>query len=233
MVLGVRQYFDQGLRHFLLYPHEVQQADEALGGGGGGGAAATPPKQGGALCARQSACRQGRESRGRVGCSGCTATRDTCCRACQRLLPRPAAACWIHTVAAPCARAEGGGSTGGGATGAKGGGGGGGVAAPRTPCDLYGAEHLVRLFVKLPDLVPVAYMTPPVREPAAAVAVGARGGCVLARRGLSWLAGPCSASRGGQPWDVCGWLGPLPPRLRHPRLRPRRMWCGWSSSCTT
>ena len=41
-----------------------------------------------------------------------------------------------------------------------------GAAVPTqsSPCDLYGAEHLVRLFVKLPELVPVAYMTPPVSE---------------------------------------------------------------------
>ena len=30
------------------------------------------------------------------------------------------------------------------------------------PSDLYGGEHLVRLFVKLPELVPVAFMTPQV-----------------------------------------------------------------------
>lgn len=40
MVAGVRAYFDQALRHSLLYSHEVQQADEALRGGGGGGSAA-------------------------------------------------------------------------------------------------------------------------------------------------------------------------------------------------
>ncbi len=45
MVHGVRQYFNQGLRHFLLYSHELLQADEALGGGSSHGTA-TPPKQG-------------------------------------------------------------------------------------------------------------------------------------------------------------------------------------------
>ncbi|KAL4427963.1 hypothetical protein ABPG75_002052 [Micractinium tetrahymenae] len=82
MVAGLRQYFDRCLRHFLLYSHEVQQAEEALGGGPAN--AAAPSKTGGAAQP-----------------------------------PR------------------------------------------RPPSDLYGAEHLVRLFVKLPELVPVAYMTPP------------------------------------------------------------------------
>lgn len=31
MVRGVSQYFDQGLHHFLLYPHELQQAEEVVG----------------------------------------------------------------------------------------------------------------------------------------------------------------------------------------------------------
>jgi hypothetical protein len=34
MVRGVRQYFDQGLRHFLLYAHELHQAEELLGASG-------------------------------------------------------------------------------------------------------------------------------------------------------------------------------------------------------
>ena len=54
MVSGVRRYFDRGLRHFLLYSHEVAQAEEAgiLGEGAGSGGsrdapgASTPPKQG-------------------------------------------------------------------------------------------------------------------------------------------------------------------------------------------
>ena len=50
MVAGLRAYFDQALRHCLLYSHEVQQADEALGGGGGGagGAAAAEGRAEGA-----------------------------------------------------------------------------------------------------------------------------------------------------------------------------------------
>lgn len=40
MVAGLRAYFDQALRHCLLYSHEVQQADEALRGGGGSSGAA-------------------------------------------------------------------------------------------------------------------------------------------------------------------------------------------------
>lgn len=46
MVAGVRQYFDRSLRHFLLYSHEVQQAEEALGAGPAG--AALPNKTGAA-----------------------------------------------------------------------------------------------------------------------------------------------------------------------------------------
>ena len=54
MVSGVRRYFDRGLRHFLLYSHEVAQAEEAgiLGEGAGGGSssgapgATEPPKLG-------------------------------------------------------------------------------------------------------------------------------------------------------------------------------------------
>lgn len=101
MVAGLRRYFDQGLRHFLLYSHEMQQADAALGLSSGSGGAATPPNT------------------------------------------------------------EGGGKAGGSTAGRPAGGGGGAQPPRRSPCDVYGAEHLVRLFVKLPELVPVAYMTAP------------------------------------------------------------------------
>ena len=46
MVAGVRAYFDQALRHCLLYSHEVQQADEALRSGGGGSSGAAPAANG-------------------------------------------------------------------------------------------------------------------------------------------------------------------------------------------
>lgn len=45
--------------------------------------------------------------------------------------------------------------------------------------DLYGAEHLVRLFVKLPELVPVAFMTPPVRDAVCRGPAHCCGGMVL------------------------------------------------------
>ncbi len=34
------------------------------------------------------------------------------------------------------------------------------VAPGTCPCDVFGGEHLVRLLVKLPELVPVAHMSP-------------------------------------------------------------------------
>lgn len=107
MVAGVRQYFDRCLRHFLLYSHEVQQAEEALGAGPAG--AAAPKTEAGAASSA----------------------------------------------------AEDGSPSAGGASDQRGGAGGAAQPPRRPPSDLYGAEHLVRLFVKLPELVPVAYMTPP------------------------------------------------------------------------
>lgn len=89
MVAGLRAYFDQALRHCLLYSHEVQQADEALRGGGG--------SSGAAAAAADSTAAEGDQADG----------------------------------------------------------------SRKAASDLYGAEHLVRLFVKLPELVPVAFMTPP------------------------------------------------------------------------
>lgn len=117
MVAGVRDYFDQGLRHFLLYSHEVPQADAAL----------APPSSSDAAAA-------------------------------------------AAALASPAPKGKGKGGKGrkrkkGEAAAEEGGGGGAEQQAEDAgpaPSDLYGAEHLVRLFVKLPELVPVAYMTPPV-----------------------------------------------------------------------
>jgi hypothetical protein len=147
MVRGVRQYFDQGLRHFLLFSHEVQHADEALAGLGDA-AAHTPPRQGeaeaGLLCALFAYMVH--------PTSGWVAQ------------PSPSSIC--HLVRFGWfAEGKGKGKSKKSST-PEPAAGSGGVArdrAPRRPSDLYGAEHLVRLLVKLPELVPVAYMTPPVR----------------------------------------------------------------------
>lgn len=94
-------------------------------------------------------------------------------------MPRwPAPACH-YSLPAEDGQAAGGGSGGGG----------------KAPSELYGAEHLVRLFVKLPELVPVAFMTPPVRGPPAGVPVCQwQHGCLQALRGIA-RAGVPIASR--------------------------------------
>lgn len=168
MVAGVRAYFDQCLRHFLLYSHEVAAADEALRGSEGAGAAGAGQWQQG------------------EGAAGGGA-------ACRRVpgLPRqppppPALSCSL-------------------------------AAARPAPSALYGAEHLVRLFVKLPELVPVAYMVPPVS-------------CSSTAR-ARLLAAPLPAHLPHLP--PAGRLLALVATSRPPPVPcPRhRMWCAWSSSC--
>lgn len=98
--------------------------------------------------------------------------------------------------------------------------------------DLYGAEHLVRLFVKLPELVPVAFMTPPVRQ---AVCRGLLG---LLRGLLRLHAAAAASTRRGMLVALeraCGKqlnLSPLHSPLHSPSPA-HRTWCDWNSSCTT
>lgn len=159
MVAGVRQYFDRCLRHFLLYSHEVQQAEEALGAGPAG--AATASTAGG-----------GDRDEGLVGGRGpmlfqcwaliLAASSWPACDLCISEADNDQAGLHCFT-----AEAKSGGAGAGEAADQRAGAGGAAQPPRRAPSDLYGAEHLVRLFVKLPELVPVAYMTPPVSRHAA------------------------------------------------------------------
>lgn len=162
MVAGVRQYFDRCLRHFLLYSHEVQQAEEALGAGPAGAAA---PKTGGAKGAAAGRCRVGRTGSLAFKCHG-LAARWLVASAPWAALQVPPTEAGLHPAPAEAgaasSAAEDGSPSAGGASDQRGGAGGAAQPPRRPPSDLYGAEHLVRLFVKLPELVPVAYMTPPV-----------------------------------------------------------------------
>lgn len=241
----VRGYFDQALRPFLLYSHEVAQADEAL--------LATPPGASG---------RKGGKGGGKGGKGGKG-----------------------DGAAADASKDGDAGASKGQSKGQQPQSGSGGR---RAPSDLYGAEHLVRLFVKLPELVPVAYMTPPVGPFAGLWLCCA----VLVWLGLAWLGRQCEERFAwlccavlcyavlGVPvaymtpsvwaWGHVAWLcglgwcsvvcgqggagqvsalpslhgvqrhaqqaalssrAPLPPRTPCPG--PCRTWSAWSSSCTT